>query len=404
MKGNAVNRARAMQFLYYAAFGSAINYFTLYYKELIVSPSGEPMYEVIGTIMLVQSMAAFTAPLIAGYLADKYQITNRLITICSFGVALGITLVLIPGLSPFAGLSLTGKLMLIFPGAITATFFIKPLVPLIDTGTLKALEERDGHADHYGQVRLAGSIGWILCCILVGRWLDRTGRLVDSLIIYVVAFAILGLVASRGFNTTVKKVDLSWKYLLSDKILRTIITIGVVRMFGFSMAFTYTGVFLSEMNMTYAQMGLAFGLAAILEIPFFFNSGWLIRKMGGKNLMVIGMTIQIIRLALFFLFPNVGNAYFYVAVQTLMGLGFCLYLTGYIHILHRIAPKDLKASYQNIFYVFTAFAGIFSGFTASFIVKYWGINTLMGICCAILLLALAYMVLKLKIPKVLPPA
>jgi MFS family permease len=399
-KQNAVNRARVMQFLYYAAFGSAVNYFTLYYKELLVSPSGEPMYEVIGTILLVQSSAAFTAPLIAGYLADKYQITNRLISFCSFGVALGITLVLIPGLAPFAGLSLTGKLLLIFPGAVIGTFFVKPLVPLIDTGTLKALEERDGTADHFGQVRMGGSIGWILCCILVGRWLDRTGRLVDSLVIYVGAFTILGLVASRGFKTTVKMVDLPWEHLTKDRILRTVIAIGVIRMFGFSMAFTYTGVFLSEMNMTYSQMGLAFGMAAILELPFFYNGHWLIRKLGGKNLMVIGLTIQIVRLALFYLFPHVANTYFYVAVQTLMGLGFCLYLTGYIHILNSIAPPTLKASYQNIFYVFTAIAGIFSGFTASYIVKYWGIHALMGICCSILIFTLGYMVLKLKVPKV----
>jgi MFS family permease len=395
----SVGRAALMQGLYYMALASGVNYFTLYYKGLLIDSQGNAHYDMIGLILLAQSLVAFMAPLIAGYIADKFQITNRLITLCSFLVALGAGLILLPGLGVFAGMSLSGKLMLIFPGAVINNFFIRPLVPLIDTGTLKALEESQGHDNNYGRVRIAGSICWILTCIIIGRWLDFSGRLTDAIMAYVVCFVILGLVAAGGFKTSVQRVDnLHWDYLLKDKTLRVIVILSFLRMFGFGMAFIYTGVFLSELNMNYTQMGLAFGLAAILEVPFFFWGDWFLIRFGSKKLIMADLTLQIVRFGIFALLPNIESAAFYVAVQTLMGLGVFLHVTGVIPLLNKIAPVHLKASYQNIYSVALAVSGIFNGLVASLIVQRLGTGVLMGVCAMIMLIGLIYSAIMLKLP------
>ena len=321
MEKEAVRRAGLMQFLFYFALAGGSNYFVLYYKQLLVDQYGNTQYEYIGVILLAQALIAFLSPLIAGYIADKYQITNRLISFCAFGVALGAAITILPGLAPFFRLTFIQRLWLLFPGAMVSQFFIRPLVPLIDTGTLKALEDLDGHADYYGRVRMMGSIGWIICCLMMGRWLDFSGRLVDALIVYASVYAVLGLISLGGFSTNVRRVDLTWRYLLEDRILRVLIIVTFVRMIGFGMGFIYTGVFLSEMNLNYTQMGMAFGLAALLEIPFFFKGHLLRERWGGELLILCDLLLQALRFFIFFMFPHVQNSYFYIAVQLLSGLG-----------------------------------------------------------------------------------
>ena len=279
-------------------------------------------------------------------------------------------------------------------------FFLRPLVPLIDTGSLKALEDYNGHADFYGRVRMMGSIGWIVCCLIMGRWLDYSGKLVHSLAVYVVVYAVLGVISLGGFTTDVKRVDFSWRYLLEDRILRVLIILTFVRAIGFSMGFTYIGVFLSEMDMNYTQMGMAFGLAAVLEIPFFFKGHLLRERWGGEMLILGDLLVQSLRFFLFFMLPHVQGAFFYIAVQLLAGVGICMHITGMIPLLNRIAPAHLKATYQNIYTVAMSLANIVSGLSASLIVKFLGTRSLMGVCSLIMLGAFFYTGVKLVMPVI----
>ncbi len=388
-----------MQFLYYFALAGGANYFTLYYKQHLVDFSGNPQYEYIGVILLVQALVAFFSPLLAGYIADKYQITNRLISLCAFGVSLGTAVVVIPGLGPFVHMTILRRLWLLLPGAVMTQFFLRPLVPLIDTGSLKALEEQDGHADYYGRIRVLGSIGWILCCLLVGRWLDFSGRLVDAILVYGLVFAVLGFISLSGFSTEVKKVDLSWEHLLSDRVLRVLIVLTFIRMISFGMGFAFTGVFLSEMNLTYSQMGLAFGLAAVLEVPFFFKGHVLREKWGSEFLILFDLLLQALRFIIFYLFPQVESPAFYIIVQMLMGLGVCLHINGIVPLLNQIAPPHLKATYQNLYTVAVSLVIIVNGLASSLIVKALGTRSLMGICSLIMAAAFFYTALSLVLPK-----
>ncbi|MBN2625860.1 MAG: MFS transporter, partial [Spirochaetales bacterium] len=269
--------------------------------------------------------------------------------------------------------------------------------PLIDAGSLKALEDKDGHVDHYGRIRLMGSVGWIICCLITGRWLDYSGRLVDTLIIYAFFYLVLAFISAGGFATEVKKVDLSWHYLLEDRLLRVLFIIAFIRMFGFGMAFLFTGVYLADLNLSYTQMGLAFGLAALLEIPFFFMGNRLLKRWSGKALIMGEFVIQTIRFSLFFFLPHVQSATFYIAVQMLAGIGVSLHLTGIIPLLNRIAPPHLKASYQNLYTVSAALASILNGLAASLIVNALGSRVLMGICALTMIVAFAYTALRLDL-------
>ncbi len=391
-----------MQFLFYFALAAGANYFTLYYRGLLVDGEGNPHYRIIGVLLMVQSVPAFLSPLAAGYVADRFQINNRLISLCSVLTALGTGLIILPGLAPFHSLSPASKLGLIFPGAVIGQFFIRPLTPLIDTGSLKALEEKEGHGDNYGRIRFLGSIGWIISCLIMGVWLDFSGRLVDAILVYALFYLVLALVSAGGFATEVKKVDLSWKYLLEDRILRVLFVIAVVRMIGFGMAFQFTGVYLSELNLSYTQMGMAFGLAAAMEVPFFFIGNRLLGRWGSKTLIMSEFLIQTLRFALFFFFSRVQNASFYIVVQMLTGMGVVLHVTGMIPLLNRIAPPHLKASYQTLYTVALALASIFNGLLAALIVDSLGTRALMGICGLVMTGAFLYTGLRLKLDFSLP--
>ena len=219
---SAVNRARLLQFLYYFAAGTALPFFSLYFKHRLTTNDGTPETYLIGILFFVQSiLVLFSAP-VAGILGDKLRIHNKLISLFAFFTAAATLFIVLPGLPVFSTMSLSAAFVLMFIGMGVTGLFNKPIVPLIDTETLHALHARHGESSGYGTVRLFGSLGWTVSATLLGFILWKSDSLYLSPLAYGLGFLLLGAIARSDTSAPPQVEKLPLEHLKRDARVQTV--------------------------------------------------------------------------------------------------------------------------------------------------------------------------------------
>ena len=177
-------RVRALQALFFAAYGTTIPYLAIYYGRVLADSNGVPNYAAVGTILSISTLVGLVSPLVAGYLADRFRINNRLITVLALLVVVGAIGMFLPGSGLFSDIGFALRFAVLFAGAIVNGLFVRPIIPLIDTETLLVLRGRDGTIERYGEVRAFGAIGWCVTASLSGVYIAIVGRMEHLIIFY----------------------------------------------------------------------------------------------------------------------------------------------------------------------------------------------------------------------------
>ena len=87
---------RLLQFFIYFAFGTALPFISIYFKKILVNTDGTPATYWIGLLFIIQSVTGMISPLIAGYIADKFKVENRILTFCAVFVCTSGIILIIP--------------------------------------------------------------------------------------------------------------------------------------------------------------------------------------------------------------------------------------------------------------------------------------------------------------------
>ena len=225
-------RIRLLPFVFYAAFGAGVPFYSVYYRSILQYPDGTPVHFLIGLAFFLQSILGILAPPIAGFLADKFKIENRLLALFSILVACGAILVAIPGMTNFSDWTLRQRVPFLFSGVVVIGLFLRPIIPLIDTEILQHLHKRWGHSRGYGRIRTFGALGWILSASMTGFLIYRFGRLNISMIGYGALFLGLALVARSGFRSKIRPVQIPWEKLRQDKLFQRFLIFSFLVFFG----------------------------------------------------------------------------------------------------------------------------------------------------------------------------
>lgn len=384
-------RVRLLQCFHFMAFGAAIPFFSIYYKKVLLMPDGSPAFTLIGTVFFLQAIAGVVSTPVAGYLADKFKIENRILTLCASSVLLGALLIALPGFGGFSHWSLSRRALLILPGVILNGLFVRPILPLIDTESLNYCHIRYGNPTGYGKIRLFGAFGWIVSACLFGWILSASNLLSVAILGYGGLFGVLAILAASGVRAKIHAVRIPWDHLRNDGMFKKFLLFALVISVALSSSFMFTGYFMDDARIGYLLIGLSLGLGAILEIPVMFYNRQLLERIGNRWMIAGGLLISTAKLALFAALAGRNAAGIIVIAQiALGGVGFALMISGVVNLIDRRAHEDLRATYQNLYHLIFTLGYAFSGLFASFVIKHLGSRWLMGIDGAILLAAVIY--------------
>lgn len=342
---------RAHYVLVYAILGALLPYLSLYAKGRGLSDTQ------VGWVLAVFGMAVIVAPPIYTALADLWRNNRRIIAACyGFGAA---TLVALGFGHNFPTILLAH---LAFALAFTA------LIPLLDGLTfatiLQPADESNGSAAApaapraaYRTIRVWGSFGFMIPGVgfaAVIAWLDLPTDSVARIAVFTGAgFAALGLVACRGLPTYRGAADLAGRLPTAAAIrafarpqLAAFVGSVFLLFLSISMYYTFYPPYLAELGVDASFVGLITNLGVGVEVLFMFGAGVLLRRIGLRGVMMLGIACHLARMALLAGLPHPAIA---IVTQVFHGpTVLALYLLPPMYINHRADPA-CRNSMQGLY-------------------------------------------------------
>lgn len=355
-----VPRLSSMMFLQYAAWGAwlpvAARYLTAPVAEGGLGFNGGQVGMILG---LAGSIGAIGSPFIAGQLADRWFSTERFLAFLLL-VGSAIQWTLSEQTSYGAWLVL----------AVLYSLVYMPTLALSNSLAFAHLTDR---TRQFPKVRVWGTIGWIAASwIFPMIWLQTdlrlqamppfvvgpevphvTARLADALkfsgliSLGYAAFSLLlphtppkkGAVESLAFAKAFR--------LLGNRSFAVLVAASLPISIIHQIYFLQAGPYLAFCGLKDSEIGPAMTVGQFSEIAIMAGLGWMLRRLGPRNVITIGALAYFVR---YLIWSTTGlPVELTVASLTIHGICYaCFFASAFIYV-DRLAPPDVRHSAQTVF-------------------------------------------------------
>ncbi|GGJ02116.1 3-phenylpropionic acid transporter [Alicyclobacillus cellulosilyticus] len=320
--------------VYYGGLGAAFPFLTLYLHARGISAV------VIGMLMAANALAGMVAQPWLGALSDKARDARTVLMVSAL-------------LSPvaLAGYVAAHRGWLLWVTAVVTAVLQSASGPIFDAIAVRAGEE---HGFSFGQARLWGALGFAVSTVIAGYAYGRFGY-AHLFWVYAV-FSLASAAVLLAFPPQPRRAGMP---ILSG--VREVA--GDARFLGFTsicfllsltsaVNFSFFGLYYQALHYPLTGLGANFSVAAVVEIPFFYISGWLQARFGRPAVLCFGAGMYAVKYAVVAAAPPL---WVLLAVQALDGVGFALTNSASVEMVNALVPARWKATGQ------TAFAALSSG-------------------------------------------
>jgi len=320
-------KIKGIYLLLYMAFAMWRVFYNIHLEDIGLNGSQ------IGTLNAIIQVSIFIVVMLWGTYADKKGIRPTLRIAVLFTAILMYLLIYINSF---------WVLVLFLP---VITFFYHPLGALTDALAVQFASIEQKHS--YGSFRLWGSLGWAIAAIIGGyafTILPIKYILPTSAALFLMVIPFLSTKKKiRTYKANFQAIKL--KDLLQNKPL--VFFISILTLYGIVCApvFSYLNLYFKELNTPNSIVGLAYGITAFSELPFFLIGNKLLKKMGAKKIMLLAMLSMVIRFLIYGLYPNVELA---LAAGLLQGVSLAFFLVGAVDYIIKLMPADQIATSQSL--------------------------------------------------------
>ena len=259
----------------------------LYLQSLEFSPAQ------IGYVSAIMMLTRVIAPNIWGWLSDR---TGKRLGIIRWGAFLACVC--------FSVLVWRQSFFWVVLVVVSYSFFWNAVLAQFEVVTLSYL---DGISHHYSQIRLWGSVGFIVVVVGLGYLFDWASI---TVLPWVVLF-FLGLIwlssltvreppkvlvdveASKGFS----------EYLKSKAVICFLLSAFFLQV-SHGSYYTFYSVYLESLSYSRQAIGILWGLGVVAEVVIFLVMHQLIRQMGLRLLLILTLIATVLRWWLIGCFPE----------------------------------------------------------------------------------------------------
>ena len=311
-------RLAAFYLFYFTAMGVVVPYWSPYLRSLGFGP------EAIGQLMAVFMAARIAAPMFMGAAADA---TGKPMLL----VRLSAVLSLVSFLPVLLG---EGYLLLaVSMGAFG--FFYASGLPAFEAVTLNHLGTR---SERYGNIRLWGSLGFILAVVGVGRLLDLTSMewVPLSLGGCFAGIALVGLLVPASPSPPSPaggEQTAPFLQLLKDKRVLALLLVGVLNQAGHGPYYVFFSIRLEDVGYAKTFIGPLWALGVVAEIVVFLFTSRLIPRFGPRRLLMVALAMAALRWNLIARF--VETPILLAGAQTLHAASYGVVHAVTIHLIHQ---------------------------------------------------------------------
>lgn len=280
-------RLSGFYFFYFALLGSIVPYWPLYLKSL------EFDARTIGMLMAIVQASRIVAPNIWGWAADR---TGRRIEIVRFGSGMtALVFLAIFWQDSVAGIA---WVMLAF------SFFWNAVLPQFEVITLRHLGAQRAR---YSQLRLWGSVGFVLTVVGLGWALDVIGVrwlpwIMAGLMLLIWCNSML-VSAPPTSPRTAQRGDSFLRTLQCPQVAAFYAIVFLVQ-FSHGPYYTFYSLLLESLGYSRGETGLLWALGVVAEILVFAIMHRLIGRFGIRHLMLLSLWLCVLRWLLIAWLPD----------------------------------------------------------------------------------------------------
>ncbi|MFN8485391.1 MAG: MFS transporter [Anaerolineae bacterium] len=349
----------------YLAYGALYPFLALY-----LSAAGFDGVQ-MGLLFGLTPLIALVVMPVWGVLADTLGVRRRLLTTVCLLAALTALLL------PFApGIAATMAVML------ALTIFRSPIMPVANAITLDALGRR---RDLFPQIRMVGSATFAIATLLVGWWVVDT-HIGWTVYIYAAGMLVATLATLRLPRSQARFNTRWWEawHVAKGNTAFLVFSLALVTLqFTHPLASAYLPLFLKDLGAPGWMIGAAWGIAAGLEVPFMAATPWLMRRFGGKTVLVIFTAAVPLR---WLLYSLITNPIYILPLQFLHSATAAAYYAAAVTYVDTLTPPEWKATGQSLFSALSDGIGIGGGSLAfGIIYQRWGLAMAFSVGAAIAL-------------------
>lgn len=302
-------------------------FLNVYYRSIGLSGTQ------IGVIsMLIPAAGIFSAPL-WGLLRDRTGKMRLLFSLILVGCLICVLI-----------FSRVRTFLLLVPIVALFSVFFSPILPLIDSNTLRLLGSR---GQRYGRYRVWGAIGFTLSSLIFGFVYERYG-LHTMFAVFPLVLLIMLLIGTWLTDQPVQ-AKRSMGHSVWEMVRKSTWLVFATSLFllglGANGAIAFVSVKIMAIGGSESLVGLSWTTIAILEIPLMFFSEPLLRRFGALRLLSVAFVGYVLRLILYGIMPSPGWAPF---VNFLHGISFVPLTLGSVAYVNENSPEHLKATSQGL--------------------------------------------------------
>ncbi len=352
-------RLRVLYIGYYMALGALSPYIPLYYRRIGLSGVQ------IGTLAALMLVVASLTTIPWGALADRFKLHHQIL-VATFLLA-AIFVFMLSRVTNYAH---------IIPLALAYAFFVAPIVPLLDSSTMAVAR---ASRVTFGEVRVGGTIGWIVSVWLVGVLIQRFSM--HWLFYAYIAFITFTLLYAlwRPVRTGTVQVPV-WSelgiLLKKPAVLAFLASVFLVMVANGAIQ-NFFSIYMDGIGAGEGVIGMAWAVAAVSEIPVMMYSGRIMGRIGTSGLLKLAFFFYALR---WLLLSFIHDPAWALVVQLLHGLSFAAFLTAGVTYLNQHTPEGLGATAQAVFNAVSfGVAAFFGSLAAGYLYDYGGMTLVLRI-------------------------
>ncbi len=293
----------------------------------------------IAILLSITPIMMFLVQPVYGSIADQWGI-KKMLQISFLGTALS-----------FVGYQFTQGITSILFVATLMSFFYNGLQPFLDSLALR-LEVKD-KSFSYGNLRMAGAMGWSATGIITGQVIEQINIqsiFYISALTMILAFGIAFLLDKNtsAEDHSMQRINLNniAEIIRGTQILKLLISVLILSIAGTSI-WNFYSLYMKENGASAGLVGLGLSFQGLCEIPLFYLSSIIIRKYGITKIFMITIIATMIRLILYSIVKVPVAA---IPIELLHGISWSLYWVVCIEMVNKLVPAQWIATGQSILY------------------------------------------------------
>ncbi|HKM26517.1 MAG TPA: MFS transporter [Thiopseudomonas sp.] len=374
-------RLSGFYFFYFALLGATAPFLALYFDHLGFSAAR------IGELIAIPMLMRCLAPNLWAWLADRTQQRLAIVRFGAICTLLSFALIFLG--QSFAWLALIMVLHAFFWHAILAQF---------EVITLAHLGER---SERYSQLRLWGSVGFMLVVVGFGYLFDRVGL---EYYPWAILAVMSGIILS-SFWVPAQPVTLNVKADLPQAVTHEsritsmwpiVIFLASVTLMQLSHGpyYTFLTLHLIDLNYSRTVIGWLWALGVLAEIGLFVIMPWMLRRVRLKRIILISLVLAALRWWLLGFYADTLMVLLFV--QILHAATFGSFHAASIHFVQRYFAAHKQGQGQGLYVSFSGVGGALGALYAGYTWQAFGASLTFALASVIAVLAALLVVLGLR--------